>query len=520
VAVGVLDLERNGPPTPPSYFAVASKHFLAGRAEVTLGGSGGEANGVLAGLSYRPIPWLDLQGEYDTKRFNYGAGFELSDRLFARVAKVDVGTAYTLAYQFPLAYPGAPAPPAPKAPLGPPAQPATAACTDQIQQELVRLGLENVQAQIQPVNDARTMLVEFDNREYTLDDYDAVMAALPVVARLSDPDVTQAAVRVEKQGLVTVEVRCPLDAYRRFAHGEITARQFAAQVTVQRLPAVHAAETITGPTDIANKPWGRLDLTLAPNLMTDVTTRTSSVLTGWSLEPGAQWALVKGVQAEGRWLYPVAGPVDSNQKGLITDEGLITIAAPLHHLLLVQALGGRFSDDSFAHWDGYAGEAAIAAGPEGLFHVTLAQLQNNALGTNFYGVGEYWQEIPTWNAQVRVFGGRFLYQDAGAGVQLIRNCREVQVAFDVRHSGGFTRMGMGISFPLGPRRQEQVPTHVRLRWADRFDMNAGVLAGTSHTQAVANQYGDELDLGPNLVDAFFNRDRLSGSSFAAYLRGE
>ena len=521
VAVGVLDLERNGPPTPPSYFAVASKHFLTNRVEATLGLTEGEAHGVEAGVSYRPISWLDLQGEYDTRHFNYGAGLALGDRFFARVAKVDVGTAYTLAYQFPLAYPGVPAPPTPQAPLGPPAQPAAAASTDLIQQELARLGLENVQAQIQPVNGLRTMMVEFDNREYTLDDYDAVLAALPVVARLADADVQQAAVRVEKRGLVVAEVLSPLDDYRRFARGEITAQQFAPKVTVQRLPAVHPAEMVTSPTDVANKPWGRLDLTLAPDLMTQVTTRTAVTRYGWSLEPGAQCLLMKGVQADFRWQFPFAGSLDKGHDDrVITDEALVTIAAPLAHRVMVQGLGGRFSDHTFQHWDGFGGEAAMTAGPEGLLHLTVAQLQNDQLGTNIYALGEYWQEIPSWNLQVRAFGGRFLYQDEGGGVDLIRYSREVELTFDLRRAGGSTRMGVGVSFPLSPRRQDQVPTHVRLRPADRFDCGAMVLSGATNLDLVASQKAEELTIGPNLVDAFFNRDRLSTAGFAHYLRGE
>jgi hypothetical protein len=523
IALGALDVSRTAAPVDATYFAVASKHFAGDRVEGTLGLAAGQLHGVLAGLSLRPLTWLELQGEYDTTRFNYGAAVEgtiLRGQFFARVAQVDVGTAYTLGYQYPLGYPGAPAHPAPKADLGPPAPPLKTACTFLIQDELVRRGLENVQVQIQPVHGIRTLVVVFENREYTLDDYDAVNAALPVAARLADADVQQVAVRVQKRGLTMAEVTSPLDAYRRFARGEITVEQYVAQVTVQRLPGGHPTDVLTSATDVANPPWGRLDLTLAPRLMTKITTAKSQVLTGWSLEPGLTCPLGRGLQADARWEYPVAGPLTEGQRDkLIADEELLSYAVRPGRVM-VQGLGGRFSDHTFQHWDGYGAELAVPAGNYGLFHATAARVQNDALGTNTYALGEYWQEIPAWNAQVRVFGGRFLYQDNGYGVDLIRFSREVEVSVGLRRVGGSNVMEVRTSFPLSPRRQPQVPAAVRPRLADYFDSDERALLAANNLNAQADQVGDELAIGPNLVDAFFNRDRLSTRGFLTYLRGD
>ncbi len=519
VAVGVLDLRRTNLDVGPTFFAVASKHLARGRAEATLGLSGGEHSGVLAGLSLRPVPWLELQGEYDTDRFNYGAAVHVGSRFVARAAKVDVGTAYTLSYQFPLAYPEAPSRPPASAELGPPVEPGDRAATALIQEELVGMGLENVQVQIQPVDSVRTLCISFDNRQYTLNDYDAVMAVLPVAARLAGSEVEQVAMRVQKRGLVTAEVTAPLDGYRRFARDEMTGREFAAQVTVERLPGSHPSDVLTSPTEVANPPWGRVDLTLEPGLRTEIGTETDTLLTGWSLEPGVILWPVRGMQLNARWKFPVAGPLIREHKNeLITDEALLSYAARPSRRFLVQALGGRFSDRTFQHWDGYGVEMATPVGSQGLLHLTAARLDNDEIGKNTYVVADYWHQVPRSNLQVRLLGGRFLYQDEGYGVDLIRFSREVQVAVGMRHTGFDNVLEVRTSFPLGPRRQPRRPSALRARLADRFDYNSRSLLSDRNYVSLAQRVGKELFIGPNLIDSFFNRDRLSSDSFVIYLQ--
>ena len=520
IALGVLDLRRTNLDLSPTYFAVASKQLAGGRATATVGLASGEHSGLLAGLSLRPVPWFELQGEYDTDRFNYGAAVHLGSRFAARVAKVDVGTAYTFSYQFPLAYPKAPPRPAATAELGPPAQSADRPATSLVQDELVRLGLENVQVQIQPIGSARTLLVTCDNREYTLNDYDAVNAVLPVAARLASPDVEKVAVRVQKRGLATAEFTAPLAVYRQFARGEITARELCAQVKVERLPVRHATDVVTSPTEVANPPWRRLDLTLRPSLMTEIGTETTTLTTGWSLEPGASVQLAKGIQLDARWKFPFAGPlVEEHKDSLITDEALVSWAARAGHRVLFQGLGGRFSDNTFQHWDGFGGEVAFSTGANGLFHVTAARLENDEIGTNTYAMADYLYQVPKSSLQVRVLGGKFLYADTGYGFDLIRYCRELEASVGLRHTGFDNVLEVRTVFPLSPRRQPQVPARVRARLANYFDYSTRSLLSERNFVSLAQRTGKELSIGPNLVDSLLNRNRLSSDSFMVYLQG-
>lgn len=520
VALGALDLRRTKSPIDPTYFVVAGKHFAGERVEATLGLATGEHTGVLAGLSLRPVSWLELQGEYDTDRFNYGAALHLGHRFTARAANVDVGTAYTFSYQFPLAYPRTTVKPSATADLGPPAQQGTRPCTVLVQEELVRLGLENVQVQIQPVAAVRTMCVRFDNRQYTLNDYDAVTAALPVVARLADADVTQVAVRVQERGLAASEVICSLEDYRRWARGEISTREFAGGVTVQRLPQGHPTDVMTSPTDVVNAPWGRVDLTLAPGLSTEVGSETFTLAAGWWLEPGLSVQLARGLQANVRWKYPVAGPLMRGRKDeIITDEALVAYAIRPGRRVLVQGLGGRFSDRTFQHWDGYGAEIAVPAGQHALVRLLAARLDNDELGKNNYAVADVWYQVPHSSLHVRVLGGRFLYQDEGWGVDLMRYNREVEAGFGLRHTEVDNVIEVRTTFPLSPRRQPRVPARVRPRLDDYFHYSLRSLLGVRNPLALARRTAEELAVTPNLVDSFFNRDRLSSDSFMIYLAG-
>ena len=519
VSVGVLDLRRTNLDLGPTYFAVASKHFAGGRGEATLGMAAGEHSGVLAGLSLRPVPWLELQGEYDTDRLNYGAALLLGDRFAARVANVDVGTAYTFSYQFPVAFPGAPAKPALGADLGPGTAEGERACTSLVQEELVRMGLENVQAEIRPLGSQRTLCVAFDNRRYTLNDYDAVAAVLPVAARLADPDVEQVVVRVQKRGLATADLVCPLEDYRQYARGEMTAREFASRVKVERMPGMHHTDVTTSPTGVANPPWLRMDLTLAPGLVTEAATETATLLTGWSLEPGAQVLLWKGLEAQARWRVPVAGPLVADRRGdVITDEALLAYAIRPGRGFIIQGLGGRFSDRTFQHWDGYGAEVAVPVGENGLFHATAVRLDNEELGTTNYAIADFWYQVPDSPLQVRVLGGQFLYEDQGWGVDLIRYDRELELALGVRHTGANDVMEVRVSFPLSPRRQPQAPGRVRARLADYWPYNSRSLLAERNYVFLAQRTGKELSIGPNLVSSFFNRNRLSAGGFMVYLQ--
>ncbi len=519
LAVGALDLRRTNLDLGPTYFAVASKHLYDDRVEATLGVAAGEHSGLLAGLSLRPVPWFELQGEYDTDRFNYGAAVRWGSRFVARAAKVDVGTAYTLSYQFPVAYPQPSARPSPVADLGPLTAPADRAATGMIQEELVRMGLENVQVQIQPVSSVRTLCIAFDNRQFLLNDYDAVNAVLPVAARLAEPEVEQVAVRIHQRGLPVAEVVTPLDGYRRFARGELDAAGLASQVRVERLPGSHPADVRTSPTDVANRPWGRVDLTLEPGLRTEIGTETETLITGWSLEPGLETWSIRGMQLSARWKLPVAGPLTRGRRSdLLTDEALLAYAVRPGRRLLVQGLGGRFSDRTYQHWDGYGLEAAAPVGSQGILHLIAARLDNDEIGKNTYAIADYWHQIPHTNLLVRLLGGRFLYQDEGYGFDLIRHNRELDIAVGMRHTDFDNVLEVRTSFPLSPRRQPRTPSSVRLRLADHFEYNSRSLLSDRNFVSLAQRVGKELFVGPNLVDGFLNRNRLSSDSFMIYLR--
>jgi len=332
--------------------------------------------------------------------------------------------------------------------------------------------------------------------------------------------VDEVAVRLQRRGLATAEVRCPLNVYRRWVRGETTAREFAAQVQVEPLPASVRPEVSTSPTEVANRPWLHADVMLSPYLFTEVGTEEATLVTGWLLQPQVSVPLARGLQADARWKYPVSGSlVRGREKRLYTDEALLSYAVQPVRGCVVQVLGGRFSDHSFQEWDGFGAELAAPLGRDGLAHVLIARLDNDELGKTTYAIADYWHQIPRWNVQIRALGGQFLFEDNGWGLDLIRYLGEVQLAAGYRRTGADALAELRASLPLGPRRQPHRPGAVRLRLADTFDYRVRSILGDRNFVAMAQRVAKELSVTPNLVDTFFNRDRFSSGFFMIYLAG-
>ena len=244
-------------------------------------------------------------------------------------------------------------------------------------------------------------------------------------------------------------------------------------------------------------------------------TETTTLQLGWYSRPQIRLPLGRGLLAEGRWSYPVAGPlVRDEAKRLTTDRAVLAYAARPFRGCLGQVFAGRFPQQR----QGVAVELVKPRGGRGLWHGVWAALEHEDNGQRPYLLAEYWHLLPQWDTQVRAFGGRFLDDDSGWGLDVIRYFNEVQFGVGVRDTDFSRRAEVRLVVPLGPRRQPRRPSTVRLRTADWLDYrHRSIIRGPNYVP-LASITANELFLGPDLIDRFLNRNRHLPAYVRTHLR--
>lgn len=493
LSVGVLDLHREG--ASATAFVAATKRLAGGRLALSLGGAQGGTAGIFGGASYQVGSVLRLMGEYDTRRLNYGAALFPARQIFLRAAQCDVGTLYTGGVQFDLNWPSQ-RPPAAAPAAGAALSPSDAA--ESVRQDLVALGFEDVRV---AAGDGR-LTAAFDNRVYTLNDRDAVAAALPVLGEHAPAGTRELCVRLQHRGIAVMEAQVPADACRDYAAGRIGRDAFTRRIRTRLAPAGGIAGAAANPSVL------HADLMLGVGLDTEIASERYFFGTGWHARPEVSLPLGRGLLANARWSYPVGGVLAAGQpRRFSTDRMVAGWAVQPASGILAQAVGGRFPG-------GYVGaglEVAAPAGRYGLIRGIWGSFDDTA-GNRHAGcaLGEYWHSLPAWDARVRLYGGRFLKGDDGAGVDLLRDFGEVEVGVGMASTSRGRALLTRLVLPLGPRRQTARPGALRVRPADIMDYRQR----SSLAQAGFNDYrvpaatANELNLGGvGLIESMLNRAR-------------
>ena len=500
IAAGVVDLKRTGFASDPTGYVVATKRMSDDRLAVSIGGAVGESSGPMAGVGYRLTPAPELQAEYDTRRVNVGVAARFGNRLWLRAADVDVGTAITAAYQFPLGHRHKQ--PRRTEDVGP-SELALQPAADAVQRDLVALGMEDVVVTVEGGNEQR-LVIAYQNRRFTLNDLDAMSEVLEIAARRAPASVASVVLIAKRLGLSAIEVKTAASVYRSYARGEIGRDAFAGQLDVSLLPAGRSSGPQLAATSLANRSYGHADVTISPAVRSVLGAETTTLQLGWYARPELTVPLGRGLLAAGRWSYPVCGPLVRGEADRLTiQRAVLAYACRPASGWLAQVQAGRF----LANRDGVAVEAVRPHGQRGLWHGTWAAFDRPGQSEQHYLVGGYSYLLPKWDTQVRAFGGRFLSEDKGWGLDVVRYFDEVQFGVGVRDTTTSRRGEVRLVVPLGPRRQPRRPSTVRLCTPDFFDHRVRSIISGRNFIYLANSTGNELNLGMDLVDDVLNRGR-------------
>ena len=504
IAVGAADVGKNRART-GTRFVVGTWRLDNARLGATLGAAEGNHDGLLAGMQWRPIPALELQAEYDSSRVNVGLVANLDERTFVRVADLSTGTAATIGYAFALN-----GPPAPQSS----ALPRVAARTSgpaltAIRDELVALGLEDVQVRIEQTAQGQRRLVgSFENRRYTLIEQDCLPDVLAVLDRGAG-EATELAVRFLRRGITVAECRVPVEAYRRYAAGKMSGAEMRARAHIALLPGREASADVEEASETANPSAGHTDVMIGPNLVTQIGTEQGEFKYGLYIRPEAAIPLGRGLLAQGAWQAPITGElVDNEPKRWTTYRTVLSYALSPAPGWLAQAVVGRCPGANNVA----VLEALRPVSGRSFFRVTGGYVSSDLIRRRLYAVGEYWHLMPEWDGQIRVVGGRYVSGDTGVGLDVIRQFGATEIGVGRRISSSYNLALLRLSVPLSPRKQPQRPSALRIRPADRFTHTVRTLAEKSNYVHLISRTSVELDLAPNLRDTYLNGGRLMGDS--------
>ena len=512
IAVGVVDAGRNDQNA--TGFVVATQKMPGDRLSLTLGGAVGARSGVLGGLSYRMGSVLELQGEYDTDRFNYGVAARLARGLWVRAADLDVGTVYTASYELPLT--DSQRRSRILDDVGPSQlEPQEALKT--IQRELSDLGMEDVGVALQEQPDGQQLVVSYENRRFTLNELDGLAAALPIAAKFAPASVSAIELRIKRLGITTASITTSADVYRGYARGQTSGEDFARQLKTSLLPRRRARKHTVAATGATRPSYGHADLMLGLGLDAQLATEATMLSLGWWLRPELVVPIGRGLQADVRWAYPIAGPLVRDERNRFnTQRAVLAYAFQPVNGYLAQVVAGRFPTER----EGFIVEVAKPHGSRGMFRGVWGDLDNKRAGAvqgPYYTV-EYTRVLPGSDTQLRFVSGRFLDNDRGFGLDVTRRFGETQVGLGLRSTGIAERAEMRIVMPLTSRRQAKAPSTIRLRTADRFEYNVRSSLASINYVYLAELTANELLIGPDLIQGFLNQNRLVSDYVRARLR--
>lgn len=518
LAVGTIDPNTGGAPHFTTYYAVATK-TLMGRSRLTAGYGRGpkEPEGLFGGVELDLGPWLTALGEYDGAEWNGGVRIfpfpGLADRLGVQ-PRVDVvhrggwGEVIGGGFRMALGSRRSRTPP-PRTPAAPTLLRARVVGAEAVSRELVARGLENVRVSLEGGADESTLLVEYENRVFNRDEWDALGVVMGLVARHAPESAREMRITIRRMDVPVLTVTSGIEAFRSFVGGAMSGDAFAAQLETTHF---RGGPIAGGPTPtLSNPSRGKLDLFLRPRVETHLLTDLGYADARFALLPDAYLHLGGGWVLNGRLTVELGETSgfpgfleDPNADRLLVHKAFWVAPGWSSGNALTQFSLGWFRRDEI----GVANEIDVALG-EGRWSVgsTLAAFGPEA-GKVDSGValGNVRFRYPEMDLTASVEGGVFRRGDAGVSAELSRFFGDTEMGFFVRSTTFGTIAGMRLALPLTPSR-ELTPARIRPRLPDVYahTQHITILADTG---AIKRYVGRTLETDHEIERVYRGRDRI------------
>ena len=513
LAVGIFDTKSTT--VRQSQYIAASKHFLDGRLNGTIGYLTGGARGAYGGVEAGIIPHLSGVVEYDSKDVNYGVRTAFDHNYFqAGAMHLKEGWALQLGLQFPLSTVSKP-PASVELPPTPPAEAAAALKT--IQNQLVKIGLEDVTAQ-ESTNAPRCVEISYDNRSFPHSEVDALANVLAAGADNAPADAVCVTAVAKRDNLPALQFSCPLSDYRNFMAGRMDAKTFKRSVKVKFTSAEAPPGPATAQTGEAASSYGRGDLILHPGVLTEIATENYLFGVDLLLQPELYLPIDRGIAISSFATIPLTGPLAARSNQPFLGSGLDNPHARLEQAsihetwrpdprFVARVWGGRFP----GMLQGAYSEALLLPG-SGRFIGRLSGGSLQPVGSSqsqstYVGEARYY--FPSLNFEAAATTGKYLDGDTGETLALTRRFGYTDFSIEVRKTTNGKAGVVSFSVPIGPAHLSQRPSLLRIRPPDFFNYSQRSLLQTPNYVAIAAITGNQLEPADSLTRTFLDNDKMT-----------
>jgi len=526
LAAGMIDGDTGGaPPFFTTYYLVATKTLL-GRSRITAGYGWGprEPEGPFGGLELDVGGWLTALGEYDGAEWNGGVRVfpfpNVAERIGLR-PRVDVvhrgltGTAFGVGLRFGLGGSTEASPPPTAARSSSPALQhgsfprGSETGASVLAREIAARGLENVRVSVEEGPEGGTVLLDYENRVFNRDEWDALGVVMGLAARHAPESASRMRITIRRMDIPVLTVTSGIEAFRSFVEGGTSDQAFSGQLEIRHL------EEDPGPGSPApvraNPSRGKLDVFLRPRVETHVLTDLGYADARFALLPDAYLHLGGGWVLNGRLTVELGETSgfpgfleDPNADRLLLHKGLRVAPGWSSGSALTQFSLGWFRRDEI----GVANEIDVALG-EGRWSVgsTLAAFGPEA-GKIDSGValGNVRFRYPEVDLTASVEGGVFRRGDAGVSAELSRFFGDTEMGFFVRSTTFGSIAGVRLALPLTPSR-ELAPTRIRPRLPD-LHTHVQQITVLESPSVIKRYVGRTLETDHEIERVYRGRDRI------------
>ncbi|MDQ3813967.1 MAG: YjbH domain-containing protein, partial [Armatimonadota bacterium] len=539
LAVGAAELKKTGRAGENDlFYAVGSKSLLRGRVNVTAGVQRTDVRGTdpYGGLEIGIMRSLSAIIEHDGIDNNYGvrASF-FRNRLVVGAEHVNERWALYSGIRVPLSLRSKP-PGAVDLPSYGNQAGGVAAAAQAAQKRLINLGLENVAVRVlgpsggtAAITTPQRMEIAYENRSFPLDEMDALANVLATAAVYAPEGVTELAVIIKRTAIPVLYVACPLQDYRRFMAGQISAKDFATRFQVDNVKREASALSVVASTGRGASSYGHADIVLNPRLSAQVGTELYQVGIGLDLAPELNLPLARGINVAGRAIFAGVGPLRATED-VDYDRLALEMSTKLGPIL-ARGYIGRFPAGTFvaseprhdavfaeATWIPKAGRFTARGGIGAVKRQDVSTAPNERENTY---LGEVRYYVPDLEFSLRAVGGRFTDGDTGYKLTALRQFGDTEFGLEYRDTSGglagtfFASSGKRsrvavarFSIPIGPSYVPWKPSIVRLRPPDFLDYNLRSLLTRPNFLVPAAVTANELAVTDDTRRTLLDRDQL------------
>ena len=344
-------------------------------------------------------------------------------------------------------------------------QPTQLALAEDLVRALVQQGFENVAA----VSEDGHVIVAYENRRYRYE-----IRALQEVMKLVMPrviDDQHVTLIPQGRGIPLVALTIPAGAYRSFMQGTMSREQFVA--TFIPSLGVDAFWRKTQASRKTNPSFFKFDLVIHPQFSAQFGNYDDAVKSQVNIAPELTTSFWKGMRLSAQMIIPIQNELA--EEGNYLRPGLLTLNQTLRlpYNTFVSTTAGYFTlnrygiDAAFkkyfagGRWAlganvGYTGEASFR---KGQWLYTDPDVLTPSVSIEYY--------LPQYNLTARTTYGKFIFEDTGFRVDVLREFGEFKIGFFGLLSKEINNAGFNLVLPLFVRKYSK-PAHVRIRPARTF----------------------------------------------------